>query len=62
MMGSSIHLHVTAVGQDVVMVVNTMNMTGADIAEMANGKALKFGFGGNNCHIFGKESGINLEA
>ena len=62
MMGSSIHLHVTAVGQDVVMVVNTMNMTGADIAEMANGMALKFGFGGNNCHIFSKETGINLEA
>ena len=62
MMGSSIHLHVTAVGQDVVMVVNTMNMTGADIAELTGGKALSFGFGGNNCHLFDKETGINLEA
>ena len=62
MMGSSIHLHVTAVGQDVVVVVNTMNMTGAEVAELKMGKAVKFAFGGNNCHVFNKETGINLEA
>ena len=62
MMGSSIHLHVNAVGQDVVMVVSTMNMTGAEVAGMTGGKALTFGFGGNNCHVFSKETGINLEA
>ena len=62
MMGPSIHLHVTAVGQDVVMVVNTMNMTGAEVSALVGGKALTFGFGGNNCHIFSKETGINLEA
>ena len=62
MMGSSVHLHVTAVGQDVVMVVNTMNMTGAEVAALKMGKAVKFAFGGNNCHVFNKETGINLEA
>ena len=62
MMGSSVHLHVTAVGQDVVIVVNTMNMTIAGVAELKMGKTVKFAFGGNNCHVFSKEIGINLEA
>ena len=62
MMGSSVHLHVTAVGQDVVMVVNTMNMTGAEVSALTGGKELAFGFGGNNCQVFSKETGINLEA
>ena len=62
MMGSSIHLHVTACGQDVVVIVNTMNMTGAEVAELKTGKSVYFGFGGHNCHVFNKETGINLEA
>ena len=62
MMGSSVHLHVTAVGQDVVIVVNTMNMTGSEVAALKMGKAVKFAFGGNNCHVFSKDTGINLEA
>ena len=62
MMGSSVHLHVNAVGQDVVMVISTMNMTGAEVAALTGGKVLTFGFGGNNCHVFNKETGINLEA
>ena len=62
MMGSSIHLHVSACGQDVVVIVNTMNMTGSEIAELKTGKAVNFAFGGNNCHVFNKETGINLEA
>ena len=62
MMGSTVHLHVTAVNQDVVIVVNTINMTAADVAELKMGKAVAFTFGGNNCHVFNKETGINLEA
>jgi len=62
MMGSSVHLHVTAVGQDVVIVVNTMNMTGAEVAALKMGRSVKFAFGGNNCHVFSKDTGINLEA
>ena len=62
MMGSSIHLHVNAVGQDVIIVVNTMNMTHEEVMGLNMGTEVKFGFGGNNCHIFGKETGINLEA
>ncbi len=62
MMGSSVHLHVQAVGQDVIIVVNTMNMTHDEVKALAMGTEIKFDFGGNNCHIFGKETGINLEA
>ena len=62
MMGSTVHLHVTAVEQDVVIVVNTINMTPAEVAELKMGKAVSFAFGGNNCHVFNKETGINLEA
>ena len=62
MMGSSIHLHVTAMGRDVVLVVSTMDMTGADIAALSMGSQTGFAFPGNVCHVFSKETGINLEA
>ena len=62
MMGSSVHLHVTAVGQDVIIIVNTMNMSADEVSALHSGTAVKFGFGGNNCHVFSKETGINLEA
>ena len=62
MMGSSVHLHVNALGQDVVMVVSTMNMTGTEVATLANGNHITFNFAGHVCHVFNKETGINLEA
>jgi multiple sugar transport system ATP-binding protein len=62
LMGSSIHLHVTALGQDVVMVISTMNMTGAEVAALSAGVNVNFAFPGNVCHVFNKETGINLEA
>ncbi len=62
MMGSSIHLHVTAMGRDVVLVISTMDMTGAEIAALGMGAKTKFAFTGNVCHVFNKETGINLEA
>ena len=62
MMGSSVHLHVTSMGRDVVMVVSTMNMTGAEVAALANGNTVHFTFPGHVCHVFNKETGINLEA
>jgi len=62
MMGSSVHLHVNASGKDVVIVVSTMNMTGAEVAALSMGTAVNFAFGGNVCHVFNKETGINLEA
>ena len=62
MMGSSVHLHVNAMGRDVVVVVSTMNMTGAELAALSHGNSVKFNFGGNVCHLFSKNTDINLEA
>ena len=62
MMGSSVHLHVTAMGRDVVLVVSTMNMTAAEVAALNTGANVKFNFAGHVCHVFSKETGINLEA
>ena len=62
LMGSSIHLHVSAVGKDVVVIVNTMDMTMAEVAALKSGTPIKFTFGGHNCHMFNKETGFNLEA
>ena len=62
MMGSTVHLHVTALGRDVVLVVSTMNMTGAEVAALTTGAIVHFDFLGNVCHVFNKETGINLEA
>ncbi len=62
LMGSSVHLHVSSMGRDVVMVVSTMNMTGAEVAALTNGSDVQFSFPGHVCHVFNKETGINLEA
>ena len=60
MMGSSIHLHVSAVEQDVIIIVNTIDMTGAEMDALCSGTEVKFSFNGNNCHLFSKETGKNL--
>ena len=62
MMGSSVHLHLASMGRDVVVVVSTMNMTGAEVNALRIGAPLKFNFAGHVCHVFNKETGINLEA
>jgi len=63
MMGSSVHLHVTALGgKDVVLVVSTMNMTGAEVSALTGGAAVNFAFAGHVCHVFNKQTKVNLEA
>ena len=62
LMGSSVHLHVNALGQDVVMVVSTMNMTGAEVAALSHGSTVNFAFPGHVCHVFDPATGINLES
>ena len=62
LMGSSIHLHVTALGRDVVLVVSTMDMTGAQVAALSSGTKIHFSFPAHTCHVFNKETKINLEA
>ena len=62
LMGSSVHLHVNVDGKDVIVIVSTMNMTGAEVAALKAGSTIKIGFPANVAHIFNKETGINLEA
>ena len=62
LMGSSVHLHVSSMGRDVVMVVSTMNMTGAEVAALNHGASIEYSFPGHVCHVFDKNTGVNLEA
>ena len=60
MMGNEIHLHVTAEGKDVVIIVPTMDLSGNYAEAFSAGKELAFAFKGNACHVFGQD-GKNLE-
>ena len=57
MMGSSVHLHVTAEDKDVIVIVPT---TGGSVA-YPMGSELNLTFDGNVAHVFDKETGMNLE-
>ena len=57
MMGSSVHLHVTAEGRDVIIIVPTVEMRG----HYRMGDTVHFSFAGNVVHVFSPETGLNLE-
>ena len=57
MMGSSVHLHLTAEGRDVIIIVPTVDMD--RIPRM--GDELHFSFAGKVAHVFSKEDDRNLE-
>ena len=61
LMGSSVHLHVTSMGRDVVMVVSTMNMSADEVNALSHGNTINYNFPGHVCHVFSKETGLNLE-
>ncbi len=60
MMGSEVHFHANAEGKDVVVIVPTMDPSGAHIDTFHPGDKLNLTFSGNVCHIFGQD-GKNLE-
>ena len=57
MMGSSVHLHVTAEGRDVIIIVPTIDMKG----HYGMGDTVHFDFQGSVAHVFSKETEKNLE-
>ena len=57
MMGSSVHLHITAGDKDVIVIVPTLGAA----ANFPMGSEVNMTFGGNVAHVFGKETGLNLE-
>ncbi len=44
------------------MIIFSMNMAGTAVTAFIGIKDISFSLGGNNCHVFGKESISNLEA
>jgi len=60
MMGSEVHLHVNADGKDVVIIVPTLDVSGSYKDAFKYGAELHLTFGGNVCHVFGKD-GNSLE-
>ena len=61
MMGSEVHLHLQACGQDTVLIVQTMDLQGHYRAGFHTGQSVSFCFGGNVAHVFSRETGNNLE-
>ena len=61
MMGSSVHLHVTALGVDTIIIVQTMGLDQATLDNFAIGRPLSFDFDGTVAHVFDKNTGKNLE-
>ena len=57
LMGSSVHLHITAEGKDVIVIVPTNGAA----ANFPMGSEVNLIFGGNVAHVFSKETGKNLE-
>jgi multiple sugar transport system ATP-binding protein len=57
MMGSSVHLHITAEGKDTIVIVPTNGAA----AHFPMGSEVNLIFGGNVAHIFSKENEQNLE-
>ncbi|MBP3728805.1 MAG: TOBE domain-containing protein, partial [Lachnospiraceae bacterium] len=57
MMGSSVHLHVSAEGRDVIIIVPTVDMK----ENFRMGDQIQFGFGGSVVHMFSKDTEKNLE-
>ena len=57
LMGSSVHLHISTHGHDVVVIVPT----NGNAAHFPMGSEVNLIFGGNVAHVFSKETGKNLE-
>ena len=57
MMGSSVHLHITAEGRDVIIIVPTVGLEGS----FNMGDTVHFTFSGKVAHVFSKEDDRNLE-
>ena len=58
MMGSSVHLHITAEGRDCIVIVPTLNMETDDLGA---GAKVRFTFAPNAVHVFDPETEKNLE-
>ncbi|MDO4567853.1 MAG: sn-glycerol-3-phosphate ABC transporter ATP-binding protein UgpC [Clostridia bacterium] len=60
MMGSSVHLHISSNGKDIVVIVPTMDLQGDYMNGFGYGQTANFAFGGNVVHLFDRETGESL--
>lgn len=60
MMGSAVHLHISACGTDTIIIVPTGELENAN--NYAIGSEVSFTFSGATAHLFDRETGLNLEA
>lgn len=60
MTGSAVHLHISACGRDMIIIVQTMDLKNG--ANFAIGTLISFTFGGKVAHVFARDTGANLEA
>ena len=58
MMGSSVHLHITAEGRDCIVIVPTLN---TETDDLGGGAKVRFTFAPNAIHVFDPETEKNLE-
>ena len=62
MMGSVVHLHVSVMGKDAVVIVPTIDLPASDkTGASLMGKDVSFTFSGDVVHVFSKDSNKNLE-
>ena len=62
MMGSSVHVHLDSLGQDVIVIVPTTEIEGPYQDHFFAGAKVEYAFGGNVIHMFSKDGqGTNLE-
>ncbi len=61
MMGSAVHIHVSAWGREVVIVVPVSEEESESENRFWRGAAVRFLFRGSASHVFDRETGMNLE-
>jgi len=61
MMGSSVHLHLSSLGQDVIVIAQTTDIHGQHLGDFQTGQVVSYTFGNNVMHMFSKEDEHNLE-
>lgn len=60
-MGSTVNLHVQALGSESIILAQTAKLEGEDPSVFKPGDIIHFTFGGNVMHLFDKKTGKNLE-
>ena len=60
MMGSAVHLHISACSTDTIIIVPTAELEDANAYSI--GSPVSFTFSGSTAHLFDSETGLNLEA